>query len=283
MKLKHLLLALTVPVVAFLGSCGGDSNDPKPTISLTAGANFVSGDISVMSDSLLSFSISATSGSGALSGISANYSVNGKPAVSIKDTSVNGNSVSFVIKNRLAASVDDIVTYTFTAKDANGQTASTSIKITVIPPTAPLIGFSSQLVYNALNVGFENAYDLNKGVGLKTNDNATRKDLLDKTLIGAAQFSKIWGSDNNGKFVKVTSNDYTNASTTTYLYNLWKANGANALPQTATLAVGDVYLVKSGQDLPFNLYILKVTKIQDLPAIGNHNDYVEFGYRKIDD
>ena len=283
MKLKHLLLALTVPVVAFLGSCGGDSNDPKPTISLTAGANFVSGDISVMSDSMLSFSISATSGSGALSGISANYSVNGKPAVSIKDTAVNGNSVSFVIKNRLTASVDDIVTYTFTAKDANGQSASTSLKITVVPPTAPLIGFASQLVYNALNVGFENAYDLNKGVGLKTVDNATRKDLLDKTLTGAAQFSKIWGSDNNGKFVKVTSNDYTNASTTTYLYNLWKASGANALPQTATLAVGDVYLVKTGQDLPFNLYIIKVTKIQDLPAIGNHNDYVEFGYKKIDD
>lgn len=283
MKLKHLLLALTVPLVAFLGSCGGDSNDPKPTISLTAGANFVSGDISVMSDSMLSFSISATSGSGALSGISANYSVNGKPAVSIKDTAVNGNSVSFVIKNRLTASVDDIVTYTFTAKDANGQTASTSLKITVVPPTAPLIGFASQLVYNALNVGFENAYDLNKGVGLKTVDNATRKDLLDKTLTGAAQFSRIWGSDNNGKFVKVTANDYTNASTTTFLYNLWKANGANALPQTATLAVGDVYLVKTGQDLPFNLYILKVTKIQDLPAIGNHNDYVEFGYKKIDD
>ncbi len=283
MKLKHLLLALTLPVVAFLGSCGGDSNDPKPTISLTAGANFVSGDISVMSDSMLSFSISATSGSGALSGISANYSVNGKPAVSIKDTAVNGNSVSFVIKNRLTASVDDIVTYTFTAKDANGQSASTSLKITVVPPTAPLIGFASQLVYNALNVGFENAYDLNKGVGLKTVDNATRKDLLDKTLTGAAQFSRIWGSDNNGKFVKVTANDYTNASTTTFLYNLWKANGANALPQTATLAVGDVYLVKTGQDLPFNLYILKVTKIQDLPAIGNHNDYVEFGYKKIDD
>ncbi|MEY2870493.1 MAG: hypothetical protein RLZZ146_416, partial [Bacteroidota bacterium] len=48
------------------------------------------------------------------------------------------------------------------------------------------------------------------------------------------------------------------------------------------LAVGDVYLVKSGQDLPFNLYIVKVTKIQDLTAVGNHNDYVEFSYKKID-
>lgn len=282
MKLKHLLLALSLPVVAFLGSCGGDSNDPKPTISLTAGAKFVSGDISVMSDSLLSFSISATSGSGALSGISANYSINGKSAVSIKDTSVNGNAVAFVIKHRLAGSVDDVVTYTFTAKDANGQTASVSVKISVIPPTAPLVGFSNQLIYNARNTGFENAYDLNKGVGLLTNASATLKDMMDKTTSSMDQFSKIWGSDNSGKFVKVTANDFTNASTTTYLYNLWKANGANAVAQTAVLAVGDVYLVKSGQDLPFNLYIVKVTKIQDLTAVGNHNDYVEFSYKKID-
>ncbi len=282
MKLKHLLLALSLPVVAFLGSCGGDSNDPKPTISLTAGAKFVSGDISVMSDSLLSFSISATSGSGALSGISANYSINGKSAVAVKDTSVNGNAVAFVIKHRLAGSVDDVVTYTFTAKDANGQTASVSVKISVIPPTAPLIGFSNQLIYNARNTGFENAYDLNKGVGLLTNASATLKDMMDKTTSSMDQFSKIWGSDNSGKFVKVTANDFTNASTTTYLYNLWKANGANAVAQTAVLAVGDVYLVKSGQDLPFNLYIVKVTKIQDLTAAGNHNDYVEFSYKKID-
>ena len=282
MKLKHLLLALTLPVVAFLGSCGGDSNDPKPSISLTAGAKFVSGDISVMSDSLLSFSVSATSGSGALSNITANYSINGKTAVMIKDTSVAGNAVAFVIKNRLSGSVDDVVTYNFIAKDANGQTATVSVKITVIPPTAPLVGFANQLVYNALNVGFENSYDLNKGVGLKTNDNATRKDLLDKTATGASQFAKIWGSDNNSKFLKVTANDYTNASTTTSLYNLWKANSAAAVAQTAPLAVGDVYLVKSGQDLPFGLYIIKVTKIQDLTAAGNHNDYVEFSYKKID-
>jgi hypothetical protein len=282
MKLKHLLLALTLPVVAFLGSCGGDSNDPKPSISLTAGAKFVSSDISVMSDSMLSFSISATSGSGALSNITANYSINGKPSVMIKDTSVAGNAVAFVIKNRLAASVDDVVTYNFIAKDANGQTATVSVKITVIPPTAPLVGFSNQLVYNARNTGFENAYDLNKGVGLLTNSSATLKDLMDKTTSTMDQFSKIWGSDNNSKFLKVSANDFTNASTTTYLYNLWKANSATAIATTGTLAVNDVYIVKSGQDLPFGLYIIKVTKIQDLTAAGNHNDYVEFSYKKID-
>ena len=282
MKLKHLLLALTLPVVAFLGSCGGDSNDPKPSISLTAGTKFVSSDISVMSDSMLSFSVSATSGSGALSNITANYSINGKPSVMIKDTSVAGNAVAFVIKNRLSGSVDDVVTYNFIAKDANGQTATVSVKITVIPPTAPLVGFSNQLVYNARNTGFENAYDLNKGVGLLTNSSATLKDLMDKTTSTMDQFSKIWGSDNNSKFLKVSANDFTNASTTTYWYNLWKANSATAVATTGTLAVNDVYIVKSGQDLPFTLYIVKVTKIQDLTAAGNHNDYVEFSYKKID-
>jgi hypothetical protein len=282
MKIKHLLLALALPVVVFFGSCGGDSKDPKPSISLTAGAKYVSGDISVMSDSLLSFSIAATSGSGNLSGISANYSINGGTIKTFFDSSVTGNAVNCIVKTRLAGSVDDVVVFNFIAKDANGQSSTKSIKISVIPPTAPLLGFQAQLIYNSNNVGFDLAYDLNKGVGLQKNDPATQKDLMDMTTSAMAQFSKIWGSDNKGKFVKVTTDDFTNANTTTYLYNLWKANSATATAQTAVLAVGDVYLVKSGQDLPFNLYIVKVTKIQDLPAIGNHNDYVEFSYKKID-
>ena len=282
MKIKHLLLALALPVIAFLGSCGGDSKDPKPSISLTAGAKYVSGDIAVMSDSLLTFSVAANSGSGNLSGISANYSVNGGAAKTFFDSSVSGNAVNCIVKTRLAGSVDDVVVFNFTAKDANGQSSTKSIKISVIPPTAPLLGFQAQLVYNSNNTGFDIAYDLNKGVGLQKNDPAVQKDLMDMTTSSMAQFSKIWGSDNKGKFVKVSANDFTNANTTTYLYNLWKANSATATAQTAVLAPGDVYLVKTGQDLPFNLYIVKVTKIQDLPALGNHNDYVEFSYKKID-
>lgn len=282
MKIKHLLLALALPVVAFFGSCGGDSKDPKPSISLIAGAKYVSGDISVMSDSLLTFSIAATSGIGNLSGINANYSLNGAAAKTFFDSSVTGNAVNCIVKTRLAGSVDDLVVFNFTAIDANGQTTTTSIKVTVIPPTAPLLGFQAQLIYNTNNTGFDIAYDLNKGVGLLKNDPATQKDLMDMSTSTMAQFSKIWGSDNKGKFLKVTSNDFTNANTTTYLYNLWKANSAAATAQTAVLTIGDVYLVKTGQDLPFNLYIVKVTNIQDLPAIGNHNDYIEFSYKKID-
>ncbi|MDA0783137.1 MAG: hypothetical protein O2814_01170 [Bacteroidetes bacterium] len=281
MKIKHLLLALALPVVAFFGSCGGDSEDPKPSI-FVAGLN-LDDDYEFQADSLLTFSIAATSGSGNLSGINANYSLNGAATKSFFDSSVTGNAINCIVKTRLEGSVDDVVVFNFTAKDANGQSTTYSIKVTIIPPTAPLQGFQTQLVYNSNNTGFEIAYDLNKAVGLLKNDAATRKDLMDMSTSAMAQFSKIWGSDNKSKFVKVTSNDFTNASITTFLYDLWKANSATATAQTAVLAVGDVYLVKSGQDLPFNLYIIKVTKIQDIATIGNHNDYVEFSYKMIDD
>ncbi|MDA1224135.1 MAG: hypothetical protein O2842_02990 [Bacteroidetes bacterium] len=281
MKIKHLLLALALPVVAFFGSCGGDSEDPKPSI-FVAGLN-LDDDYEFQADSLLTFSIAATSGSGNLSGINANYSLNGAATKSFFDSSVTGNAINCIVKTRLEGSVDDVVVFNFTAKDANGQSTTYSIKVTIIPPTAPLQGFQTQLVYNSNNTGFEIAYDLNKAVGLLKNDAATRKDLMDMSTSAMAQFSKIWGSDNKSKFVKVTSNDFTNASITTFLYDLWKANSATATAQTAVLAVGDVYLVKSGQDLPFNLYLIKVTKIQDIATIGNHNDYVEFSYKMIDD
>ena len=47
------------------------------------------------------------------------------------------------------------------------------------------------------------------------------------------------------------------------------------------LAKDDVILVRSGQDITFNLFIVKITAVVDLPAIGNHNDYYQFDYRGI--
>jgi hypothetical protein len=108
---------------------------------------------------------------------------------------------------------------------------------------------------------------------------------MDRTIagpLGDAQFSKKWGSGNFTRFVKISNNDYINAKTTSDLYDLWNLNGIFATLQTATLASGDIYLVKSGQDLPFNLYIIEITQIQDITNIGNNLDYVKFNYKKID-
>ncbi len=282
MKLKHILFALVCPLVTFLGSCGSETK-PKPTISLVAGTKYVSASISVMSDSMLTFSIKTVAGSDNMANISASYSLNGGGAKTFFDSSVAGKEVVCIAKNRISAGVDDILDYTFTATDANGEKASTSIKILVIPPTAPLAGVAGQLLYNARNVGFDNAYNLNTSIAFKgTNANFAVSDILDKTASGAEQFAKTWGSGNQSKFVRVTSNDFTNASATTFLYNLWKANGAKATPEISAIAKGDIILVKSGQAIPFNLYLIKIVNIQDLPALGNHNDYIMFDYKMID-
>ncbi len=284
MKFKHILMALAVPTLAFLASCGGETANPSPTISLTAAAGTVSANTTIQSDSILKFSISATAGSENLSKITVTTSKNGAAGATLQDTSVSGKTVSYVLSKMIAGSVGDIIKVTFKATDANGKTAETSVDITVVPPTVPLIGFQSQKVWNTLNLNYGNAYDLESAIEILPSVlDKTKKDLLDMTATGDAQFSKSWTSGNGSKFVKVTSSDYNNASTTTFLYNLWKANAAAATDKVTGIANGDIYLVKSGQNLPFNLYIIKITNIQDLTAAGNHNDFIEFSYKKITD
>lgn len=283
MKLKYILFAFAFPLAAFLGSCDPEDAKPKPTISLVAGTKYVSASISVTSDSMLTFSIKTTAGSDNMATISASYSLNGAAAKTFFDTSVAGKEVVCIAKNRISAGVDDILDYTFTATDANGQKASTSIKILVIPPIKPLAGVAGQSIYNARYVGFDNAYNLNTSIAfIGSIANFATSDILDKTPLGAEQFAKTWGSGNGSKFVRVTSNDFTNATTTTFMYNLWKANGAKATLEINSIVKGDIILVKSGQAIPFNLYMLKITNIQDLPTIGNHNDYIMFDYKMID-
>ncbi len=283
MKFKHILMAMAVPTLAFLASCGGETANPSPSISLTAGAGLVSADINIQSDSILKFSVAATAGSENLSKITVTSSKNGAAATTLQDTSVSGKTANYVLSKMIAGSVGDVIKVLFTATDANGKTAETAVNITVVPATVPLVGFQNQRVWNTLNLNYGNAYNLDEGVEILPSVlDKTKKDLLDMTVTGDAQFSKTWTSGNGGKFVKVTSSDYTNATTTTYLYNLWKANSAAAVDKVSGIANGDVYLLKSGQNLPFNLYIIKVTNIQDLQDAGNHNDFIEFSYRKID-
>jgi len=231
MKFKHILMALAVPVIAFLASCGGESANPSPTISLTAAAGTVSANTTIQSDSILKFSISATAGSENLSKITVTSSKNGAAATTLQDTAVSGKTVSYVLSKMIAGSVGDVIKVSFKATDANGKTAETSVDITVVPPTVPLIGFQSQKVWNSLNLNYGNAYDLESAI-----------DILPSVL------------DKTKKDDKVTG-----------------------------IAKDDIYLVKSGQNLPFNLYIIKVTSIQDPQDAGNHNDFIEFSYKKITD
>jgi len=291
MKIKYLLLALTLPMITFFGSCQPGGSDSPTRISLGNGPGLISANTTAMADSLLTFSISASAMmamdfAGTIQKISASYSINGKSAVPILDSTISSSSSSTILfQHRLVGNVADVVKYTFVATEVNGNSAKTSVEITVNPTPAPLKIITENFVYNTLD-NSKCGFDLSKGLGLTKYDTLISKDLMDKTIagpLGDAQFSKKWGSGNFTRFVKISNNDYINAKTTNDLYDLWNLNGIFATLQTATLAKGDVYLVKSGQDLPFNLYIIAITEIQDITNIGNNLDYVKFNYKKIDD
>ena len=53
------------------------------------------------------------------------------------------------------------------------------------------------------------------------------------------------------------------------------------MTETVALAKDDVILVRSGQALDFNLFIVKITNVVDLPAVGNNNDYAQFDFRGV--
>ncbi|MDA0686425.1 MAG: hypothetical protein O3C22_06340 [Bacteroidetes bacterium] len=283
MKFKHILWALAVPALAFLASCGEDSKDPKPTLALTGGAGLIAGDCQVGPDSMLAFSITATAGSENLKGVTITASVNGASAVVAFDTMLTGKTASFLAQRQVAGNVGDEVVYTITAADANGQTAEVKLNIEVTPALLPLDNLvQGQKVYNYLYNGFTSGYNLNLGVALTSGSAGTLKDILDKTPTGAAEFTSTWGSGNGAKFVRVTANDFTNASTTTFLYNLWKANAASATTEISNIVKNDIILVKTGQDLTYNIYILKIENVVINTAAGNHNDYIQFAYKGKD-
>lgn len=281
MKFKHILWALTIPALSFLASCGKE--DPKPTLALNVGVGLIAGDCQVGPDSMLAFSITTTAGSENMKGVTITASVNGASAIVAFDTSFAGKTATFIAQRQVAGNVGDDVVYTITAADANGQTAETKLTVSVVPPMLPLDNLvQGQKVYNYLYNGFPSGYNLNLGIALTSGSAGTLKDILDKTPTGATEFTSTWGSGNGAKFVRVTANDYTNASTTTFLFNLWKANAAAATTEITNIVKGDIILIKTGQDLTYNIYIVKVENVVINTAAGNHNDYIQFAYKGKD-
>ena len=123
-------------------------------------------------------------------------------------------------------------------------------------------------------------YDLVAGFSLPKGSAPIDQDILDATRATEAQWAKKWISGNGTKFIKVTTNDWNNASSTTYLFNLYKAN-KDKMTADITFDQGDVILAKSTQAVDFNLYLIQITKMTDLPAVGNNNDFVQFSTKGI--
>ncbi len=280
MKFNAWMLILPVAAMAFLSSCGGDEDEaPKPTVTLSITGDKITGnEVEVSSD--ISISASATAGSENLKSVLFTVKINGGAAITVFDSAITGKTFTAIVPAKAVGSTGDEVQYILTVNDANGSSAQATVNLSIIPKLQNLGGAANQIVYNSNSQGQDIAYDLIAGFALQKASKPIDQDLKDATVTGAAQWSKTWTSGNGTKFVKVTTNDWNNATTTTYLFNLYKANKDKMTAQY-TFATNDVVLVKSTQDVDFNIYILKIGKLTDLPAVGNNNDFVQFDYQGI--
>jgi len=262
MKMKHVLFALAIPALAFLSSCGGGSDPdaaPKPTLSFQTGSGFTFDDAQAGVDDILKIGVIAKSNDSKLNKVTINLSTNGGTPGVIFDTTVNANGATFTYNFKVQGSVTDVLKLTVTASDANGTTAEQSLSIEITPATVAIGLQQNQYIYNLQSpAGYNGAYDLTKSSAKYSNDNRTEKDIIDGTP-SSAVFSKSWTTGNGSK------------------YNLWKTNAANATATATDLKLGDVILVKSGQSVPFGLYIIKITEVKETTT--DNLDYIRFEYK----
>ncbi|MBM3399577.1 MAG: hypothetical protein FJY15_03315 [Bacteroidetes bacterium] len=278
--MKHVLFALAIPALAFLSSCGGGSDPdaaPKPTLSFQTGSGFTFDDAQAGVDDILKIGVIAKSNDSKLNKVTINLSTNGGTPGVIFDTTVNANGATFTYNFKVQGSVTDVLKLTVTASDANGTTAEQSLSIEITPATVAIGLQQNQYIYNLQSpAGYNGAYDLTKSSAKYSNDNRTEKDIIDGTP-SSAVFSKSWTTGNGSKFVKVSANDYNLSTSSTFIYNLWKTNAANATATATDLKLGDVILVKSGQSVPFGLYIVKITEVKETTT--DNLDYIRFEYK----
>jgi hypothetical protein len=281
MKMKHLLFAMAVPALVFLTACSDSGSDgdsaPKPTLSFQTGAGFTSANTKSSVDSTLKIGVIAQSNDAKLAKISISLSTNGGTSGVIFDTTITSKSTAFTYKYKVQGTVGDILKLTVKAEDANGTSAEQSLTVDIEPANFVMGVQQNQRVYN-LQGPNPGAYDLTKSVNKLSSDNPQEKDIIDGTpTTTPIVFSKSWTSGNGSKFVKVTANDYTLSVTSSYVYNLWKNNAANATSTISNIAKGDVILVKSGQSVPFGIYIIKITDV--INTASDNLDNILFEYR----
>lgn len=279
MKIKNILLALALPAAAFLASCGDETaSKPKPTLTFQTGAGFTFSNLSAAKDSNLVFGIRATSTDKKLASAKVTQSTNGGAAGTIWDTVLNAATFNYDLNYKVLGGVDDKIVLTFTVVDDNGETATQTIQITVNPKNFGLGLEGNQYVYNILGPE-KGSYDLNNSIPVEsTPANDAVRDIVDQTT--TATFAKAWGTKNGTKFVKVTTENWNNASFSDYLYNLWKSEGSKATTTVTNLALNDIILCKTGQAVDFNIYLIKILEVKETTI--DNKDYVKFEYKKAD-
>ena len=124
MNFKNILLAVSIPALAFLVACGGETTAPKPNVTFQTGAGFTFQNINVRFDSILKIGIRATTKDKKLAGVKITISTNGASAGTIWDTAISSASLDYDYKYQVKGGAGDVQTLTVVVTDDNKETAS---------------------------------------------------------------------------------------------------------------------------------------------------------------
>ena len=110
MKLRNIILSLSIASMAFLASCGdSSSSNPKPTISLKSVTGYNSTTGTVNMGSVITFNVLATAGSDAMKSIVITAKLANGSTKTLLDTALITKNIDFTKSIASQGGVGDVV------------------------------------------------------------------------------------------------------------------------------------------------------------------------------
>lgn len=281
MKIKHIiaLSVLTVTTGFLLNSCGTETPNPKPTISLIAEGGSLIGDATMDGDKAfkLVFQVSDDS---KVEKVVVSSVVNGRTSPQF-DTTLNSASSKISLTRRsYAAIATEVWTISVTDDKGASETRSFTINTTSAASGDPLSAFdkdNNNLPFKVWNINGPNtgAFDLSDGTPRTKNDPIAEKDLLDSCIFAEIpNWPARLTSANGTLYKKVTGYVYDDITNTTQIDAAWDASGV--AKKLIVVAKDELYIAKlRGGNAKVLVYITNVVK-----TTGDNLDYIQFKFKK---
>lgn len=286
-KLKLFTLGL-LGASFFLTSCADDEEDtlgPSVTITELNTGSTPNDDITIEKGQSISFAWDARKGDSDLERVSINSSGSNSPTNI--PTSEAGNDFPYdVASGDRSSYLDTLVfsdaglnegttSYTFTFRDADGNTAEAAFEVTVEDAGTPMNNEVNGAFFH-IGGSLEGAYDLENETVVAASMPDGDKDMINMDLAGSA-FTGSWTAGNSTMYVEASGFDYDGATVeaaeTAY-------NNGTASASVNDPANGDIYIAKlRGNNIYAVIKIVDVDPDDNTCSCGNTGK-ITFDFKK---
>jgi hypothetical protein len=265
--MKKIILCLLI--IGILISCKKENTNPFI---------LVTNDFSITVDTnqIISYSISANAGTANLSKIEVQYQSNTQLLKTLLDSTIQGRTFNYLFQYPVVVTTTQTIYLDFTVTDKNGNQATTSKVINIIQNSVLLVETAGNVMYT--NAAYNpNAYNLLTCKSLNSKVTADSlmhiESYLDSTNIDTVTHK--WVSPAKLLFVTDNGFDYANA-TITSASNAFESGVKLSL--VSNINVGDIIITKITSGKIINYVVIKVTEIYDNP--GSATDNYTFNIKK---